>query len=65
MLDLAAEIAKTDDDELEKLLQAVLRRYAQAFPEWEVSVISLEKEQNKNEQLDRVIAMLQKMKTSP
>ncbi len=61
MFDLVEEIAQAD--EVEKLLEAVLRRYAQLFPDWEVSTISLEKSSDRNEQLDRIIEMLQKMKT--
>lgn len=63
MPDLVKEIAKADSAEIEKLLTAVLRRYAVLFPDWEVSTISLQKSTDRNEQIDRVIAMLQKMKT--
>lgn len=63
MPDLVKEIAKADRAEIEKLLTAVLQRYAVLFPDWEVSTISLQKSADRNEQFDRVIAMLQKMKT--
>lgn len=63
MPDLVKEIAKADRAEIEKLLTAVLQRYAVLFPDWEVSTISLQKSVDRNEQIDRVIAMLQKMKT--
>ena len=63
MPDLVKEIAKADRAEIEKLLTAVLQRYALLFPDWEVSTISLQKSTDRNEQIDRVIAMLQKMKT--
>lgn len=63
MPDLVKEIAKADRAEIEKLLTAVLQRYAVLFPDWEVSTISLQKSTDRNEQIDRVIAMLQKMKT--
>ncbi|MBR0446402.1 MAG: hypothetical protein IIX23_03800 [Oscillospiraceae bacterium] len=63
MPDLVEEIAKADGIEIEKLLTAVLQRYAVLFPDWEVSTITLQKSADRNEQFDRVIAMLQKMKT--
>ena len=62
MYDFAEEIAQADALEIEKLLKAVLQRYAVLYPDWEISIISLEKGSDKNEQLDRMIAMLQKMK---
>lgn len=65
MPDLVEEIAKADGIEIEKLLTAVLQRYAVLFPDWEVSTITLQKSADRNEQFDRVIAMLQKMKTLP
>ena len=63
MFDLSEEIARTDEVEIEKLLKAVLQRYAVLFPDWEVSTISLQKSSDRNEQLDRIIATLQQMKT--
>ncbi len=65
MPDLVEEIAKADGIEIEKLLTAVLQRYAVLFPDWEVSTFTLQKSADRNEQFDRVIAMLQKMKTLP
>lgn len=62
MLDLVKEIAQADGTEIEKLLDAVRQRYAVLYPDWEVSVISIEKSADRNEQLDRMIAMLQNMK---
>lgn len=64
MCNLAWEIAQANEIEIEALLDAVLRRYAILFPDWEVCTVSLQKSADRNEQLDRMIAMLQKMKTS-
>lgn len=64
MFDLVEEIAQADGVEIEQLLKAVLRRYAVLFPDWELSTISLPKSSDRNEQLDRIIAILQKMKAS-
>lgn len=63
MLDLTKEIAQADGVEIEKLLKAVLRRYTVLFPDWEVCAVSIQKSDDRNEQLDRMITMLQNMKT--
>ena len=54
-MDVFDRIAAARGEELQELLQAVLRRYAVLYPDWEVNIYSLEKRQNKNEQLDRLI----------
>ena len=55
-------IAQADGKYIETLLYAVLRRYAELFPEWEVRTISLERYKDPFVQLDRIIAMLEKLK---
>ena len=62
MNNLTEKIAQVDGVEIEKILHAVRRRYAELFPDWEVIVISIEKSVDRNEQLDRMIAMLENMK---
>ena len=63
MFELTEQIAYADEHELEQLLKAVLQRYAVLFPDYEVSTFSLQKSSDRNEQLDCIIAALQKMKT--
>ena len=63
MFDLVEEIKQADGTEIEKLLKAVLQRYAVLYPGWEISTISLQKSADRNEQIDRMITMLQNMKT--
>ncbi len=63
MFDLAEKIAQVDVTEIEEVLIAVRQRYAELFPDWEVVLISIEKSVDRNRQLDRMIAMLQNMKT--
>lgn len=62
MLDLVAEIARADAEALGTLLDAVLDRYALLYPDWEIYALSLCKNADQNEQLDRIIGMLQNMK---
>lgn len=64
LFDLISEIAQADEVEIEKLLKAVLERYTVLFPDWEVSTICLQKSADKNEQLERIIQLLQRLKTS-
>ena len=64
MCNLVKKIARADEAQSERLLKAVLQRYAVLFPDYEVSILSLQKSLDRNEQLDRIIEMLKKMKTS-
>ena len=56
------EISRAKPEELDELLQAVLKRYREVYPDWEIITVSLEKAVDKNEQLDRIIALLENMK---
>jgi hypothetical protein len=62
MHDLLAGIAQANETEISDLLQAVIRRYAQLFPEWELGTISIEKSGDRNAQIDQMILVLQSMK---
>ncbi len=48
---------------LEPILKALLSRYAEVFPQWEISVITLDKQKDRNDQIDAVIAVLENMKS--
>jgi len=63
MCDIEKAIAQADAYELDKILKAVLKRYAELFPDWEVGTISLQKSADRNKQIDRMITMLQNMKS--
>lgn len=63
MVDLVKEIAKVDDMEISNVLEAARKRYNELFPGCEVCTVSIEKSSDQNEQLDRMIAILQNMKT--
>lgn len=62
---LVDEISKIHEDEIEMILSTVLERYAVLFPNWEVSTISIQKNSNRNKQIDQMIAMLQNLKDNP
>ena len=55
-------IKKAEPEELNDILLAVLARYREVFPNWEVMTVSLEKAGDKNEQMDRMIGLLENMK---
>ena len=63
MIDLINEIEYVDGNMIGSVLNAVLKRYNELFPEWEVSTISLHKCTDRNEQLDNMIMLLEKMKS--
>lgn len=60
---LLEQIADIGENEIGDLLTAVLKRYGELFPEWEISTLSLYKDEERDEQIDRIIEMLEKMKT--
>ena len=63
MMELTEEIAKANGEEMDQILKAVLSRYSVLYPDWELCTVSILKSEDRNEQLDRMIAMLEKMKT--
>ena len=63
MQDLLYAIKKANGEEIDEILKAVLSRFGELYPEWELSTVSVLKSENRNEQLDRMILLLQKMKT--
>lgn len=65
MFDLEEEIARADSTQIENLLKAILDRYAVLFLDWEISAVSLPKSPQRDVQIDRMIAVLQGMKSAP
>ena len=56
------QIGKADGEEAEELLKALIQRYGVLYPDWELGVISLQKNADRNEQLDGMIRILQGLK---
>ena len=56
------QIKQAKPEELNDILLAVMERYRDVYPDWELITISLEKAVDKNSQLDQIIAMLEAMK---
>ena len=61
-MDLLERIKAAKSEEINDLVVAVLARYRELFPDWDINIISIERKDNKNEQLDSIIAMIEKLK---
>ena len=59
---LLKRISAANEDEVEVLLKAVLARYGQLYPDWEISTISVRRDRDRAKQLDNTIRMLEQMK---
>ena len=55
-------IMKATAKELDEILHAVRIRHQQIHPSWDLVMISIEKNEDKNQQLDRIIEFLESMK---
>lgn len=62
MSDVEKYIQTAEPGEIEGILEAVLKRYAVLYPQWEISTIRLEREGSRAQQIDSVIRFLEKMK---
>ena len=62
-MELLDKIASADAETAEQVLKAVLARYAQLYPGWEIGTFSLEKTGDRNQQIDNMILLLENMKT--
>ena len=63
MLDLLDAFKKANGEEMDEILKTVLFRFGELYPEWEISTVSVLKSEDRNEQLDRMITLLEKIKT--
>ena len=63
MKTLTEQIAQLRDTEIGDVLSAVVLRYGELFPDWEISTISLKKSEDRNQQIDRMIQLLMQMKS--
>ena len=62
MDNLLALIEQVSEHEVEDVLKAVLRRYGELFPDWEISTISVNKKEDRNKQIDQIIEFVNKMR---
>ena len=64
MEEILKKIAQADQVEASQILEAVLHRYAQLYPQWDVGTISVQKNEDRNKQLDDTIRVLESLKHS-
>lgn len=60
--DIIDEIGK---DEISEVLNHVLFHYGQLFPQWSVSVLSMDKREDVIDQINETIALLEMLKKNP
>ena len=63
MEEILRKIAQADGEAVDTLLTAVLARYGELYPDWEVCTMSVRKDEDKAKQIDAIIRRLEYMKT--
>ena len=58
-------IAEADSEELEKLLKAITDRHNVLFPGWDINITTIKKDEDRVEQLNRMIRILENLKDWP
>ena len=54
------QVAKSDDAQISQIIQAVISRYAEVYPGWDVSFLSLPKDPaQRRKQVQRLIDLLE------
>ena len=61
-MDVYEMISEIGKDRIADLLDCVLLRYKKLYPNWDIFIITLDKTTDKNEQLDKMIDLIQNMK---
>jgi len=61
-MDLAERIAKVNEDEIQIAVRAIMRRWEELFPDWEINIVCIDKSADRNEQIDRDIALLESLR---
>ena len=58
-------ISNANAEEIRDILEHVLFCYGELFPQWSVSVLSVDKKEDKIKQIDETIALLNTLKENP
>ena len=62
MREIIQAISQARDSEVEEMMMALIKRYKELFPDWELSIVAVEKTGDRNAQIDKVIELLEKLK---
>ena len=59
---LLQRIRQASNEEIVDIYDAALKRYQELFPEWEITTVSIDRCQDRNTQIDRMITLLENMR---
>lgn len=62
MEDLLDKIANVDENGMERALTAIRKRYHDLYPAQDLHLLVIDSRMGRNEQIDKVIALLRRMK---
>lgn len=62
MEELLDRINEVKEGQIQQVLDAVLERYTELYPQWAVSVISVQRNADRNLQIDQMIRLLESIK---
>ena len=57
-MNLINEINNTDRSNINDVLNAAINRYRQLYPDWEISLISIEKESDRDSEIELMFEFL-------
>ena len=63
-MDIFTRIDGLTREEINDVVDAVLAKYKALFPDWEIATFAVCKKEDRNAQLDNIINLLEKLKTS-
>lgn len=49
------------EEEINDVINALISRHAELYPDWELVIFSLDKTQDRNNQIDRAAALMKKL----
>jgi len=64
-MEIIKEIDNLTEYTINDVAEAVLCKYKQLFPAWEIAIFSSHKQEDRNAQIDSIIGLLENLKTSP
>ena len=62
MCNLSKTISMLTEDEISEVFMELLARYRTLFPNWEICVFTIDKNKERNFQIDELIAVMKTMK---
>ena len=61
-MSILEQVQKATPEEVNDILMDLVKRFGQIFPGWQLHVLVIEEARDKNEQIDAVIAFMEKLK---